>query len=50
MAATQNPRLRLLHIRDEIDGVEDAGKTITFEEFQNSCTLRCHRTGAANHL
>jgi uncharacterized protein with HEPN domain len=40
MAATRNPRLRLLHIRDEIDGVEEAVKDVTFEDFQKSYTLR----------
>ena len=40
MAATQNPKIRLLHIRDEIDGVEGAVKGVTFEQFQESYTLR----------
>ena len=40
MAATQTPHVRLLHIRDEIDGVEGAVKGVTFEQFGKSYTLR----------
>ena len=39
-AATQNPRVRLLHIRDEIDGVTAAVKDETFESYCVSYTLR----------
>jgi uncharacterized protein with HEPN domain len=40
MAASKSPRLRLLHIRDEIDGVSAAVKGVTFAEYQKSYTLR----------
>src|SRR5262249_53688351 len=40
MAATQNPETRLFHIRDEIDGLEQAVQGVTFEQFQQSYTLR----------
>jgi uncharacterized protein with HEPN domain len=40
MAATQAPRVRLLHIRDEIDGVTTAIQGVTFERYRASYTLR----------
>ena len=40
MATTKSPRLRLLHIRDEIDGVTVAMRGVTFVEYQRSYTLR----------
>jgi uncharacterized protein with HEPN domain len=40
MAATRNPRLRLLHIRDEIEGLSVALKGVTFEQYRESYTLR----------
>ena len=39
-AASQNPRLRLLHIRDEIDGLSTTLKGVTFEQYRGSYTLR----------
>jgi hypothetical protein len=39
MAASKSPRLRLLHIRDEIDGVTAALKSVTFAEYQKSYML-----------
>jgi len=39
-AASRNPRLRLLHIRDEIDGVASALKGVTFSEYHESYILR----------
>ena len=40
MAASKSPRLRLLHIRDEIDGVHDATQGVTFADFCDSYMLR----------
>src|SRR5216684_6765107 len=40
MAATKSPRLRLLHIRDEIDGVAAALEGVTFTQYQESYILR----------
>ena len=40
MAATKNPRVRLLHIRDEIDGVAAALEGGSFADYQRSYTLR----------
>lgn len=40
MAATRNPRLRLLHIRDEIEGLSVALQGVTFEQYRESYTLR----------
>jgi uncharacterized protein with HEPN domain len=40
MAASKNPRLRLVHIRDEIDGITAAVRNVSFEEYQQSFTLR----------
>ncbi|MET4391689.1 uncharacterized protein with HEPN domain [Bradyrhizobium sp. F1.4.3] len=36
MAASRSPRARLLHIRDEIDGVAAAVKGLTFEQYRTS--------------
>jgi uncharacterized protein with HEPN domain len=36
MAASKNPRARLLHIRDEIDGVADIIKGLYFDHYQGS--------------
>jgi len=45
MAASKNPRIRLLHIRDEIDGVASALQGVTFAQYQESFLLRraCER-------
>ena len=40
MAASKSPQLRLLHIRDEIDGVSAAVKGVSFSAYQQSYTLR----------
>ena len=40
MAASKSPQLRLLHIRDEIDGVAAALHGVSFERYQESYTLR----------
>jgi uncharacterized protein with HEPN domain len=40
MAASKGPRLRLLHIRDEIDGMASALQNVSFETYQDSYTLR----------
>jgi uncharacterized protein with HEPN domain len=40
MAASRSPRLRLLNIRDEIDGVSAALAGVTFETYQGSYTFR----------
>jgi uncharacterized protein with HEPN domain len=40
MAATQSPRVRLPHIRDEIDGVTAALQGSTFESYRTSYALR----------
>lgn len=40
MAPTRNPRVRLLHIRDEIEGLSEALKGVTFEQYRESYTLR----------
>jgi hypothetical protein len=40
MAATRNPRNRLIHIRDEIEGLSAAVKGVTFEQYRDSYTLR----------
>jgi uncharacterized protein with HEPN domain len=40
MAASKSPQLRLLHIRDEIDGVSSAVRGVSFSEYQQSYTLR----------
>lgn len=36
MAASRNPRARLLHIRDEIDGVAAIIKGLSFGQYQDS--------------
>ena len=36
MAASKSPRARLLHIRDEIEGVAVAVRGISFEQYQGS--------------
>jgi uncharacterized protein with HEPN domain len=40
MAASKSPQLRLLHIRDEIDGVTAAVRGVGFDEYRESFTLR----------
>lgn len=40
MAPTKSPRLRLLHIRDEIDGLTTALADVNFEAYCESYTLR----------
>jgi uncharacterized protein with HEPN domain len=40
MAASKSPHLRLLHIRDEIDGMASALHNVTFADYQESYTLR----------
>ncbi|HUD86256.1 MAG TPA: HepT-like ribonuclease domain-containing protein [Xanthobacteraceae bacterium] len=40
MAASKSPRLRLLHIRDEIDGMTAALQSVSFETYRESYTLR----------
>ena len=40
MAASKNPRVRLLHIRDEIDDIAGALDGVSFGQFQASYTLR----------
>src|ERR1700722_11089332 len=40
MAPSRNPRLRLLHIRDEIEGIEVALRGVSLVQFQDSYTLR----------
>jgi uncharacterized protein with HEPN domain len=40
MAASKNPQLRLLHIRDEVDGVATALFGVSFEQYLESYTLR----------
>ena len=40
MAATRNPRVRLLHIRDEIDGVTAALAGASFDQYKRSYALR----------
>jgi uncharacterized protein with HEPN domain len=40
MAASKGPHLRLLHIRDEIDGMASALQNVTFADYQESYTLR----------
>jgi uncharacterized protein with HEPN domain len=36
MAASRSPRARLLHIRDEIEGVAATIKGLTFEQYRES--------------
>jgi uncharacterized protein with HEPN domain len=40
MAATRSPRLRLLHIRDEIDGLSATLEDVTLEAYRGSYPLR----------
>ena len=40
MAASKSPRLRLLHIRDEIDGMTAALQSVSFEAYRESYTPR----------
>ena len=40
MAASKSPHLRLLHIRDEIDGMASALQNVTFADYRESYTLR----------
>jgi uncharacterized protein with HEPN domain len=36
MAATKSPRARLLHIRDEIEGIAQSVRGLTFEQYRES--------------
>ena len=38
--ATKSPRVRLLHIRDEIEGVTEALQGVTFDAYRESYMLR----------
>jgi uncharacterized protein with HEPN domain len=40
MAASRNPRARLLHIRDEIEGVAVSLRGVELDQFRASYTLR----------
>lgn len=40
MAPSKTPQLRLLHIRDEIDGLAEALRGVSFEQYQQGYTLR----------
>ena len=40
MAASKSPRLRLLHIRDEIEGVTEALQGASFDAYRKSYMLR----------
>jgi uncharacterized protein with HEPN domain len=40
MAASKSPRVRLLHIRDEIDGIAAALNGLTFFDYRESYTAR----------
>jgi uncharacterized protein with HEPN domain len=40
MAATKNPKVRLLHIVDEAEAIREATAELTFEVFRDSWTLR----------
>ena len=40
MAASRSPRVRLLHIRDEIEGVAASVKDVSFGQYQDSYILR----------
>ena len=40
MAASKSPRLRLLHIRDEIEGVTQALQGVSFDAYRESYMLR----------
>lgn len=40
MAASKSPKLRLLHIRDEIDGLATALNDVSFDAYRESYMLR----------
>jgi uncharacterized protein with HEPN domain len=40
MAASRHPQFRLLHLRDEIDGLSTALAGVTFETYRGSYALR----------
>ena len=40
MAASRSPNIRLLHIRDEIEGISTAMKGVSFEDYKQSYALR----------
>lgn len=40
MAASRSPHIRLLHIRDEIEGISAAIKGVSFEDYKQSYALR----------
>jgi uncharacterized protein with HEPN domain len=40
MAPTKSPRLRLIHIRDEIDSLAEALRGASFEEYRKGYALR----------
>ena len=40
MAASKSPRIRLLHIRDEIDGITAVLEGVSFTRYQESYALR----------
>ena len=40
MAASKNPRIRLLHIRDEIDAVAAASRSASLADYQNDYMLK----------
>jgi|ERR1700756_4749670 uncharacterized protein with HEPN domain len=40
MAGTKSPHIRLLHIRDEIDGIASAIQGATFDSYSKSYALR----------
>jgi len=40
MAASKSPELRLLHIRDEIDGMAAALQGVSFEAYRDSYSMR----------
>jgi uncharacterized protein with HEPN domain len=40
MAASKSPKLRLLHIRDEIDGMSSALRDVNFAAYRESYALR----------
>lgn len=40
MASSKNPHARLLHIRDEIDGIASVIRGVSFSDYQESYMLR----------
>ena len=50
MAATKSPHARLLHIRDEIEGVAATINGLSFEKYCASYIHRRGRTRRANYL